>query len=78
MVGEVQGCDFNVSKYDLRCDPDINGYETDDLKEITKSGMGVAGGEVVVNLDIIVFLLIAAFILTIIGVVIYKAKKLGK
>ncbi len=60
--------------YDIASDPDVNAYDTDDLKDITKAGMGEAGREVVVNLEFIVFLLIFLFILGVISALVLKSK----
>ncbi len=60
--------------YDISNDPDLNEYDTDDLKDLTKAGMGTAGREVVMNLEFLVFLLIALFILGVIAALILRAK----
>ncbi len=60
--------------YDIDSDPDVNKYDTDDLKDLTKAGLGTAGREVVVSVDFIVFLLIVLFILGVIGALILKSK----
>ncbi len=62
--------------YNIEDDHDINSFSTDELKELTKAGMGTAGREVVVNLDLIIILLIGVFVITIIGVFIAKSKGL--
>ncbi len=72
----VQECidDGNNFGYKAECDPDLNKYDTDDLKDLSKAGMGVAGREVILSVDFIVFLLIILFILGMIGAVILRGK----
>lgn len=63
-----------MSSYDIDSDPDLNKYDTDDLKDITKAGLGTAGREVVVNVDFLVFLAIVLVIVGIISALILKAR----
>ncbi len=62
--------------YTVSGDNDINAFDNDDLKELTKAGMGTAAREVVVNLDLIVLLLIGVFVISIIAVFVAKSKGL--
>lgn len=66
--------DGNKFGYKAECDSDINKYETDDLKDLTKSGLGTAGREVAVNLEFLVFLLIMLFIFGAIAAMILRSK----
>ena len=74
----VEGCDFNKSIYEARCDPDINEFDTDDLKDLSKAGMGVAGREVAVTTDFIVFLFLFLIVIGMLGFMIVKIKGMGK
>jgi len=58
--------------YDIAQDPDVNEYDTGDLKDITKSGLGTAGREVVVTADLVVFLFMIVVILGVIAAILYK------
>ncbi len=60
--------------YDIEQDPDVNAYDTDDLKDITKAGMGEAGREVVVNTDFIVALLLLLLILGLLALFIKEVR----
>ncbi len=66
--------DGNNFGYKPECDADINQYDTDDLKDLTKAGLGTAGREVAVNLEFFVFLLIMLFILGVIATMILRSK----
>ena len=55
--------------YDILGDPDINIFETEDLKDLTKAGIGIAGREVVVNVEFAVFLLLMLTILGLLTVI---------
>ena len=64
--------DGNNFGYKPECDSDINQFSTGDLKDITKSGVGTAGREVVVSEDLVVFLIMIALIIGVIAGLLYK------
>ncbi len=68
--------DGNNFGYKPECDPDINQFDTGDLKNLTTAGIGTAGREVIVNLDLIVILVLFGVVITLIAVFIAKAKGL--
>ena len=65
-------CDYNLSIYDISCDPDLNEFDTDDYQDITKAGLGTGGQELASNAGFLVFL---GILLAIIGV--FVAMKTG-
>jgi len=64
--------------YDISQDPDLNSYDTDDLQDITKAGLGEGGVELAQNAGFLVFL---GIILAVIGILVALKTgviKLGK
>ncbi len=66
--------DGNLFGYKAECDPDLNEYDTGDLKDLTKSGLGTAGREVVVSIDFLIFLVIVLVILGMVSALILRSK----
>ena len=67
-----------MAGYDISTDADINKYDTDDLKDLTKAGMGEGARELVISTEFIVFMAIAIFLVGLIVVLIAKTRKIGK
>jgi hypothetical protein len=59
-------------------DGDLNAYSKEDLKDLTQSGIGEAGHEVVSQADFLVFLFIIIVILGLIAGIWMKFKNFGK
>ncbi len=62
--------------YNIEDDPDINSFDSEELKNLTTAGIGTAGREVVVNIDLIVILVLFGIVITLLTVFIVKGKKL--
>ncbi len=52
--------------YNIETDPDLNAFETNDLKDLTLSGLGTAGREVVSFSEFLIFM---ALIILVIGMI---------
>lgn len=66
--------DGNGLGFDIGCSSDINEFETQDLQDLTLSGVGTTGVEIIPLIGFIVILLLLAFAL---GMLI-KFKNQGK
>lgn len=66
--------DGNNFGYKAECDPDLNKYDTEDLKDLTKSGLGTAGREFAINVEFLVTAIIILFIVGLVGVVFARSK----
>ena len=65
-----------MSDYSIDSDLDLNKYESEDIKDLTLTGIGEAMREVDLNIGLIVILIIIVFVLSTILVLKVKGKKI--
>ena len=55
--------DGNLLGFQLECSADINYFETEDIEDLTLSGVGTTGVEIIPLIGFIIILLLLAFAL---------------
>lgn len=71
---------FNISNsrdtYDIATDADINSYTTEDMKDISKAGIGTAGREGASWIELIIAVIIVTFAIGGMALIVLKIKKM--